>query len=115
MKLSKWIYAAAIAALVITIQGYGQANPPHYVYKLTQIGTFGGPYNGDGTGPANFNLNYSNSLEGLSARPQRARLIPSPRLLDRLQRRYAFVFQNGKLTNLGASIRDGQQLGLRAE
>ena len=64
MKLSKWIYAAAIAALVITIQGYAQENPPHYVYKLTQIGTLGGPDSGYGTGPANFNLNYLNSLGG---------------------------------------------------
>ncbi len=104
MRISKWMNMAAIAALAMTIQGYAQDSPPHHLYKLTEVGTFGGPNSfGDGTGPANFNLNYLNNLGGTVGTASTSKLDPfAPNCLWDCNVDVAFVFQNGRLTNLGA-------------
>ncbi len=104
MRISKWTYVAAFAALALSIRGYGQENPPHHVYKLTPVGTFGGPDSfGDGTGPANFNLNYLNNLGGTVGTASTSTADPfAPDCLFDCNVDDAFVFQNGKLTSLGA-------------
>jgi hypothetical protein len=55
------MYMADVAAMAFAIQGFGQADPPHHVCKLTQIGTFGGPDGNCSTGPVDFILDYLNS------------------------------------------------------
>ena len=58
MRISKWMWVAALAAWAITMQGYAQGNPKHHVYKdrgdwnqqddesvegVSQIALVGGP------------------------------------------------------------------------
>lgn len=105
MRISKWMWVAALAAWAITMQGYAQGNPKHHVYKIEEIGTFGGPDSGDISGPGNVNLNYLNSqgtAVGAAATSTPDSLAPNCVFYIACYVGDALTFQNGKLTDLGA-------------
>ena len=94
---------ALFAALAITIQGSAQDNPPsHHVYKLMQIGTFGGPNSSItvvGGGAFGHILNSNGATIGLAdttlADPYK------PHCFFDCYLEQAMIFNDGELSNLG--------------
>ncbi len=107
MKSSKSTYIVLFAALVITIQLSAQDNHQspahHHQYRLTQVGTFGGPTSDYATGPAFTLEQYLNSqgaTVGTAATNAADPFYPNcffDCFVD-----HALKFQNGTLTDLGA-------------
>jgi probable HAF family extracellular repeat protein len=108
MKFRTWMWiisTSLFATLAITLQLSAQNNPNHKLqqYKLTQVGTFGGPNSNSASGPAfgnENNFNYGGATVGLAATNTPDPFSPNcwyDCFVD-----HALRFENGNLTDLGA-------------
>jgi probable HAF family extracellular repeat protein len=96
-------------ALAVTIQLSAQDNPRspahHYQYQLMQVGTFGGPWSDIPLGPAfSSEPDYFN-IQGAAvggAQTDMADPFYPNCFFSNCLATYAFKFQDGRLTNLGA-------------
>ena len=104
LRLISLVGVAALAALAITLPLIAQDPPrlPHHRYKLTQIGTFGGPNNTWASGPGFANENYLNHAGATVGVADTDTTDPFyPNCWYDCYVGHAFTFQNGTLTDLG--------------
>lgn len=104
-KSSSISVPAVCAALAMAPQLFAQDNhAKHHVYRLSEIGTFGGPSSDFADGPAYaYEPNYFNVWGAAVGTANSAMADPfSPNCFFNCYATYAFVFHDGHLTNLGA-------------
>jgi probable HAF family extracellular repeat protein len=95
---SKWMYILPFTALAISIQAWAQDGSMHHQYKLTQVGTLGGPDN-DFSSSSNY-FDIQGGIVGFAAT---ATADPfSPNCFYDCFVDHAIKFQYGTLTGLGA-------------
>ena len=98
------VFAALAMALELFAQDARDHHSRHHVYRLSEVGTFGGPWSDYATGPGDsLEPNYFNGWGALVGVAQTGVTDPfSPNcFFSNCYATDAFVFLNGALTNLG--------------